>query len=71
MGDEISGALFTPVSSEPSPALIICHGAGEFKENYFELCQSLASRGESEIRSLLTTVRTDKDGIKATIVTNR
>ncbi len=28
-----------------SPALIICHGAGEFKENYFELCELLAGRG--------------------------
>jgi len=45
LGDEIRGALFTPESDEPSPALIICHGAGEFKENYFEMCQALAEHG--------------------------
>lgn len=25
--------------------MIVCHGAGEFKENYFELCGCLAERG--------------------------
>ena len=33
-----------PASDMPSPALIVCHGALEFKENYFELCEFLADR---------------------------
>ncbi len=37
LGDEVAGALFLPASSHPSPSLIVCHGAGDFKENYFEL----------------------------------
>lgn len=45
LGDKISGVLFIPASSHPLPVLIICHGAGEFKENYFELCEFLAARG--------------------------
>ena len=45
LGDEIAGALFTPLSAGPAPALIICHGAGEFKENYYEMCHMLAGRG--------------------------
>ncbi|HEX4343353.1 MAG TPA: alpha/beta fold hydrolase, partial [Verrucomicrobiae bacterium] len=42
---ELAGELFLPVSTGLSPAMIICHGAGEFKENYFELCEFLAARG--------------------------
>src|SRR5690349_6890893 len=34
-----------PPGEGPFPALIVCHGAGEFKENYFELCNCLAERG--------------------------
>jgi uncharacterized protein len=49
LGDVISGALFTPTSAEPSPVLIICHGAGEFKENYFEMCNVLAGRGVASL----------------------
>jgi alpha-beta hydrolase superfamily lysophospholipase len=45
LGDEVAGALFLPASSHPSPSLIICHGAGDFKENYFELCQFLTDKG--------------------------
>lgn len=45
VGDKISGVFFIPASSYPLPVLIICHGAGEFKENYFEFCESLATRG--------------------------
>jgi len=37
--------LFLPQAGPPWPALIICHGAGEFKENYIELCEYLAGRG--------------------------
>lgn len=43
--DEVAGVLFLPEAGKPAPVLIICHGAGEFKENYFELCEVLASRG--------------------------
>ena len=45
LGDVLAGMLFLPESSRPSPAVIVCHGAGEFKENYFELCELLAARG--------------------------
>jgi alpha-beta hydrolase superfamily lysophospholipase len=45
LGDELVGSLFLPESNSPAPTLIICHGAGEFKENYFELCEILAARG--------------------------
>ena len=45
LGDELAGTLFYPDSKRPAPVLIICHGAGEFKENYYELCELLASRG--------------------------
>jgi alpha-beta hydrolase superfamily lysophospholipase len=44
-GDALCGILFVPGGSRPVPAVIICHGAGEFKENYFELCELLAARG--------------------------
>jgi alpha-beta hydrolase superfamily lysophospholipase len=44
-GDELVGRLFLPQAEPPAPALIVCHGAGEFKENYFELCEYLAGRG--------------------------
>ena len=44
-GEEISGMLFVPTSDRPLPALVVCHGAGEFKEDYFELCETLADRG--------------------------
>src|SRR6266478_1258834 len=45
LGDELVGTLFLPAATGRSPVLIICHGAGEFKENYFELCELLAGRG--------------------------
>jgi alpha-beta hydrolase superfamily lysophospholipase len=45
LGDELAGVLFLPEGGGRMPVLIICHGAGEFKENYFELCELLASRG--------------------------
>jgi alpha-beta hydrolase superfamily lysophospholipase len=44
-GEAIVGTLFLPRSSAPTPALVISHGAGEFKENYFPLCEFLASKG--------------------------
>jgi pimeloyl-ACP methyl ester carboxylesterase len=45
LGDDIHAVLFTPPSPGPHPVLIITHGAGEFKENYFELCEHLAEHG--------------------------
>ena len=45
LGVEVQGTLFLPSSSQPAPVLIVCHGAGEFKENYFEMCEVLAGRG--------------------------
>src|SRR5215470_13612899 len=45
LGDELAGVLFFLETEERAPVLIICHGACEFKENYFELCELLASRG--------------------------
>ncbi|HTD66417.1 MAG TPA: alpha/beta fold hydrolase, partial [Candidatus Limnocylindria bacterium] len=45
LGDVLSGMLFLPDSPCPTAAVIVCHGAGEFKENYFELCELLALRG--------------------------
>jgi alpha-beta hydrolase superfamily lysophospholipase len=44
-GDRIAGVLFTPFSDVPVPALVLCHGALDFKENYFPLCEYLTGRG--------------------------
>lgn len=41
--------LFIPEAGSPWPVLIVCHGAGEFKENYFELCEFLAARGVASL----------------------
>ena len=45
LGDDLSGMLFLSDNPQPAPAVIVCHGAGEFKEHYFELCELLAARG--------------------------
>jgi len=45
LGDDIAGTFFLPESAQPLPVLIVCHGAGEYKENYFEMCARLAERG--------------------------
>jgi alpha-beta hydrolase superfamily lysophospholipase len=45
LGERLAGVLFLPGTGGPFPAMIVCHGAGEFKENYFELCECLAERG--------------------------
>jgi len=44
-GVDLVGRLFLPALDCPAPTVIICHGAGEFKENYFEMCEALAERG--------------------------
>jgi alpha-beta hydrolase superfamily lysophospholipase len=49
LGDEIVGTLFSAKSGHPAPVLIVCHGAGEFKENYFEMCEQLAKRGVASL----------------------
>jgi alpha-beta hydrolase superfamily lysophospholipase len=48
-GEDLAGQLFLPKMANPSPVLIVCHGAGEFKENYFEMCELLASRGVASL----------------------
>jgi alpha-beta hydrolase superfamily lysophospholipase len=45
LGDEVAGTLFLPPVDRAVPALIVCHGAGEFKENYSEMCERLIDRG--------------------------
>src|SRR6267142_247856 len=45
LGDELAGVLSLPDSKGKWPVLIICHAAGEFKENYVELSESLTGRG--------------------------
>ena len=44
-GDTIAGMLFLPETKKPLSALILCHGAMDFKENYFEICEFLAGKG--------------------------
>lgn len=45
LGDNLAATFFIPGGSQPLPVLIICHGAGEFKEHYFELCEVLGTHG--------------------------
>ena len=45
LGENLAATLFLPEGDLPAPVLIICHGAGEFKEHYFELCETLSARG--------------------------
>jgi uncharacterized protein len=45
LGDRLSATLFPAESERPTPALIVAHGAGDFKEHYFELCEYIAQRG--------------------------
>ncbi len=45
LGEKMVGVLIHPETATPAPVVIVCHGAGEFKENYFELCEVLAARG--------------------------
>lgn len=48
-GDTLAAELFLPVGEGRSPAIVVCHGAGEFKENYYELCDYLARRGVGSV----------------------
>jgi len=45
LGQELSGILCLPKATQPVPVVILCHGAGEFKENYFELAEVLGESG--------------------------
>jgi len=49
LGVRLSATLFLGETDGPSPALIVCHGAGEFKENYYEMCEYLAGHGLSSL----------------------
>jgi pimeloyl-ACP methyl ester carboxylesterase len=44
-GHRLAGALFAPEIRSPSLALLICHGALEFKEHCLEPAETLASTG--------------------------
>jgi alpha-beta hydrolase superfamily lysophospholipase len=44
-GDTIAAVLTLPDMHEPAPALVMCHGALDFKENFAELCGFLADSG--------------------------
>jgi alpha-beta hydrolase superfamily lysophospholipase len=43
--ESLQGLLFLPRTPERAPAVILCHGAGDFKENYVELAEYLSERG--------------------------
>jgi uncharacterized protein len=43
--ESLQGTLFVPGNTGRVPTVIICHGAGDFKENYFELAEYLGERG--------------------------
>ncbi len=43
--EEIAGVLFMPEFVSPVPVVVVCHGAGEFKENHFPMCELLARHG--------------------------
>jgi uncharacterized protein len=45
LGSRMASMLFLPESRLPAPALIMCHGAMDFKENYFPFCTFLAQKG--------------------------
>lgn len=41
----VAGALFAPEAPGPFPAVILCHGAFEYKENFFAFCRGLTRHG--------------------------
>ncbi len=47
LGDTIKGALFLPdiPSDKPYPAVILCHGAIDYKEHFFDFSTFLAEHG--------------------------
>ncbi|MGM0454449.1 MAG: alpha/beta hydrolase [Thermodesulfobacteriota bacterium] len=38
----VAGALFAPEAPGPFPCVVLCHGAFEYKENFFSFCRGLA-----------------------------
>lgn len=49
LGDRIHGLFVHAAGDSVRPVLVISHGAGEFKENYFEMASCLAYRGISSL----------------------
>lgn len=45
LGAQLVGQLFLPDSSQPSPAVILVHGAIDYKEHFYELAESMANAG--------------------------
>ncbi len=45
LGQNIASVLFLPDTHTPVPALVMCHGAMDFKENYYDFCRFLAAQG--------------------------
>ena len=45
LDETLQGVLFLPQTAGPVPALILTHGAGDYKENYFEFAEYLGARG--------------------------
>jgi pimeloyl-ACP methyl ester carboxylesterase len=43
--DAMVGQLFLPDIAESVPLLIVCHGAGDLKEHYFDFARFLATQG--------------------------
>lgn len=47
--ETLQGVLFLPEGVGRASAVVLCHGAGDFKENYFELAEYLGQRGISSL----------------------
>lgn len=48
--ETIAAVFFVPnAGSDPGPCLILCHGAFEYKENFFELAEVMAAGGISSL----------------------
>ncbi len=45
LGTTIVGRMFLPRQEYPSPVVVICHGAFDYKEHFFELAEDLAEEG--------------------------
>jgi alpha-beta hydrolase superfamily lysophospholipase len=43
--DAMVGQLFLPETATPVPLLIVCHGAGDLKEHYFDFARHIATQG--------------------------
>ncbi len=41
----VAGALFAPDAAGPFPCVVLCHGAFEYKENFFSFCRGLTRQG--------------------------